>query len=287
MLTFFYWGQNVHSIYIWTRWLANPQGSLSQRHNCIKISRLWLQKLRSCQVFALGSLTTCDLLNVTVHSKFFHSDAQQREFLILSCDCYSDCGCVWLIVWHPVTWNSKTIVSVKPSDWEVQSDFNNISFGIVVLRWMLTNSNFSVCGNLSRAHAPRDVPAAVNPAAFPVLSNHFPAVEEMLCEERSACLCSMFTSHLLCACLPRTWAITAHYGDNYLGYNLSYFLRKTSTTLCAHHGATRMWKKKQSAASQTSACFIGNGLRIIFAMIIAARFVIGQLLCCCFFFPLK
>lgn len=91
---------------------------------------------------------------------------------------------------------------------------------------------FSVCGTLSGVRTPLDVPAAVNPAAFPVLSNHFPAVEEMLCEERSACLCSMFTSHPLCVCLPRTWAITAHYGDNYLGYNLSYFLRKTSTTLC-------------------------------------------------------
>lgn len=46
--------------------------------------------------------------------KVFHSDAQQREFLILSCDLCSDCGCVWLIVWHPVTWSSETTVSVKP-----------------------------------------------------------------------------------------------------------------------------------------------------------------------------
>lgn len=60
---------------------------------------------------------------------------------------------------------------------------------------------FSVRGNLSRVHTPLDVPAAVNPAAFPALSNRFPAMEEMLCEERSACLCSMFTSHLLCVCV--------------------------------------------------------------------------------------
>lgn len=60
----------------------------------------------------------------------------------------------------------------------------------------------------------------------------------MLCEERSPCLCSMFTSHLLRVCRPRPWAITAYYGDNYLGYSLSYFLRETSTALCEHHGAT-------------------------------------------------
>lgn len=136
MLTFFfYWGQNVHSIYIWTRWLANPQGSVSQRHRCIKISRLWLHRLRSLPAFCMRFINNLWFVKCYSSLKVFHSDAEQREFLILSCDRCSDCGCVWLIVWHPVTWSSETTVSVKPSsDWHFCA--------IVVLRWMLTNSGF-------------------------------------------------------------------------------------------------------------------------------------------------
>lgn len=179
-----------------------------------------------------------NLLFVKCYSslKVFHSDAQQRRisYLVLW-----PLFRLWLRVVNCVAssnmkqWDNSRCQT--PSDWHFCA--------IVVLALDADQLKFSVRGNLSRVHTPLDVPAAVNPAAFPALSNRFPAVEEMLCEERSACLCSMFTSHLLCVCLPRTWAITAHYGDNYLDYNLSYFLRKTSTALCAHHGATSVWKK--------------------------------------------
>lgn len=105
----------------------------------------------------------------------------------------------------------------------------------------------SVCENLSRVRSPLDAPARREPRRIScaVQPTTFSAVEEMLCEERRPCLCSTFTSHPLCVRLPRTWAITAYYGDNYLGYNLSYFLRKTSTALCEHHGATGGKKKNK------------------------------------------
>lgn len=43
--------------------------------------------------------------------------------------------------------------------------------------------------------------------------------------------------------LPWMWAITAHYGDNYLS-NLPYFWEMAT---CVHHGKMDLWKAKTAA----------------------------------------
>lgn len=135
---------------------------------------------------------------------------------------------MWLIVRHPVNCNSEVIVSVTLCNWEVWWDFSFI-FLVVSHQLDADKVKFSGCGNQSCSLKPAHVRAAVNAAVLPALSKHFPVVEEMACEERSLCLCSMFTSPLpcvcMCVCLPRTWAITAHTAETIISaitYLISY-----------------------------------------------------------------
>lgn len=43
--------------------------------------------------------------------------------------------------------------------------------------------------------------------------------------------------------LPWMWVITAHYGDNYLSYNSSYFYEMATYV---HHGKMDLWKTQKN-----------------------------------------
>lgn len=74
-----------------------------------------------------------------------------------------------------------------------------------------------------------DARAAVNLAVFPVLSDHFPVTEEMPCEEE--CVFVQYVHLPPAVYLLWMWAIAAHYGDNYLSYNLSYYCKTRPRTV--------------------------------------------------------
>lgn len=75
-----------------------------------------------------------------------------------------------------------------------------------------------------------DARAAVNLAVFPVLSDHFPVMEEMPCKEKE-CVFVQYVHLPPAVYLLWMWAIAAHYGDNYLSYNLSCYCKTHPRTV--------------------------------------------------------
>lgn len=128
-----------------------------------------------------------------------------------------------------------------------------------------------------------DAGAAVNLAVFPVLSDHFPVTEEMPCKEKE-CVFVQYVHLPPAVYLPWMWAIAAHYGDNYLSYNLSYYCKSRPRPVRTYIMERRKHGERKVHLSQMQECVClrETTLCIIFPVIITVRFVISQLLRCCF-----
>lgn len=94
-----------------------------------------------------------------------------------------------------------------------------------------------------------DARAAVNLAVFSVLSDHFPVTGE-----EKECVFVQYVHLPPAVYLLWMWAIAAHYGDNYLSYNLSYYCKTRPRTVRTYIMERQKHGERKLHLSQMKEC---------------------------------